>query len=327
MTDEGADYTSRHVRQVLTGLGVGHTVLPPYSPDLKPFIERFIGTLSRDLFTQLPGFTGHNVAQAQKLRNRKSFAARRGQGPVATFRCELTPEELQARIDGWCENVYGREPHSGLSGMSPYLKAASWNGERMSVDPRALDILLAEPVSGGRTRTVQKGGLHVEGGIYIAAELGPLVGERVHVRRDPADYGRVYVFEIGPNDTMAAFVCIAEDPVRTGIDREEVAREARRLAREADKEARKWARDLARARQPVKAIDDVLAHAAAEAESVVAFPAKTETHESDGLAAAAAARDAAEEADAPRERRRTGTGGGSRVLDAMRRFYRENDDE
>ena len=168
------------------------------------------------------------------------------------------------------------------------------------MDPRALDILLAEPVSGGGTRTVQKDGLHVEGGIYIAAELGPLVGERVQVRRDPADYGRVYVFQIGPNDTMGAFVCIAEDPVRTGVDREEVAREARRLAREADKEARKWARDLAEgppAGQPRSTT--CWRMAAAEAESVIAFPAKTEKHESDGVAAAVAAQDAADAADTP----------------------------
>lgn len=296
-TDEGADYTSRHLRHALLDLGVGHEVLPPYSPDLKPFIERFIGTLSRDLLTQLPGFTGHNVAQAAKLRARKSFAARRGEQPVATFKCSLTPEELQEKVDAWCEHVYGREAHSGL-GVSPFEKAASWNGERRAVDERSLDALLAQPVDHGGTRIVQKDGLHVEGGIYIAAELGPLVGERVHVRREPADYGRVYVFEIAANDALGRFVCIAEDPLRTGIDRQEVARQAKRLAREADREARKWARDLAKSRAPGAAIDDVLAHAAAEAQSVVAFPAPAEEHTTEAIEAAAEAADALDDAEA-----------------------------
>ena len=318
-TDEGSDYTSRHLRHALLDLGVGHEVLPPYSPDLKPFIERVIGTISRDLFSQLPGFTGHNVAEAAKLRARKSFAARRGEQPVATFKCSLTPEQLQERIDAWCEHVYGREEHSGLAGMSPFAKAASWAGERRAVDERALDALLAEPVSGGGTRTVQKTGLDVEGGTYIAAELGPLVGERVHVRREPADYGRVYVFEIGPNDALGPFVCIAEDPLRTGIDRQEVARQAKRLAREADREARKWARDLARDRSPATAIDDVLAHAAAASEQLVAFPAPAERHESQSIAAAAEAADALAEADAP-EPRKTGT---VAHIDVLKKFYLE----
>ena len=318
-TDEGADYTSRHLRHVFLDLGVGHVVLPPYSPDQKPFIERFIGTLARDLLTQLPGFTGHNVAQAAKLRARKSFAARRGEQPVATFKCSLTPEELQEKIDAWCEHIYGREVHSGL-GVSPYLKAASWNGERRAVDERSLDALLAEPVQGRPWRTVQKDGLHADAGIYIAAELGPLVGERVHVRREPSDYGRVYVFEIAANDALGPFVCIAEDPLRTGIDREEVAREAKRLAREADREARKWARDLAKSRSPATAIDDVLAHAAAGAQAVVAFPAPAETHTTEAIEAAAGAADALDhaEAEAPPERRAAVS-----HIDLYKQFYRE----
>jgi len=317
-TDEGADYTSRHLRRVFVDLKVGHEVLPPYSPELKPFIERFIGTLARDLLTQLPGFTGHNVAQAAKLRARKSFAARRGEQPVATFKCSLTPGELQEKIDAWCEHVYGRESHSGL-GVSPFERAASWNGERRAVDERSLDALLAEPVQGRPWRTVQKDGLHADSGIYIAAELGPLVGERVHVRREPADYGRVYVFQFVDEERAGPFVCIAEDPARTGVDREEVAREAKRLAREADREARKWARDLAKSRSPATAIDDVLAHAAAGAQAVVAFPAPAETHTTEMIEASAEAADALDEADAdalPARRAAVSH------IDILKQFYR-----
>ena len=305
-TDEGSDYTSRHVRRVFLDLGIGHQVLPPYSPDKKPFIERFIGTLSRDLFSQLPGFAGHSVADREKIRGRKSFAARRGEDIRAAFGCGLTPEQLQARIDSWCETLYGREPHAGLAGLSPFEQAASWAGERRRVDERALDALLAEPVAGGGGRVVNKDGLSVEGGVYIAAELGLHMREKVQVRRDPADYGRVFVF-----DADGAFVCIAEDPLRTGIDRQEVARQAKKLRAEADREARKWARGLAKARQPVAAIDDVLAAAAERAGHVVAFPAPAGEHRSDGLAAAAAAAGAA----APR--------GAASHIDVLKKFYLE----
>ncbi|MDE0335673.1 MAG: transposase family protein, partial [Defluviicoccus sp.] len=75
-TDEGRDYTSRHVVGALADLEIAHDLCPPYTPDAKPFVERAIGTLARDLFAFLPGFSGHDVADAQALRARKSFAAR-----------------------------------------------------------------------------------------------------------------------------------------------------------------------------------------------------------------------------------------------------------
>ena len=54
-TDEGKDYTSRHVLGVLADLEVEHRPCPPYTPEAKPFVERFLGTLTRDLFATLPG--------------------------------------------------------------------------------------------------------------------------------------------------------------------------------------------------------------------------------------------------------------------------------
>ncbi len=97
-TDEGADYTSRHVLGALADLEIAHDPCPPYTPEAKPFVERFIGTISRDLFAFLPGFAGHDVAQAQALRGRRSFAARRGETPAVTLRASLDAEALQARL-------------------------------------------------------------------------------------------------------------------------------------------------------------------------------------------------------------------------------------
>ena len=97
---------------------------PPYTPEAKPFVERFLGTLTRDLFATLPGFSGHDVAQAQALRSRKSFAARRGEDDTVIYGAELTAEALQERCDSWCDAVYGRRPHSGLGGASPFARRA-----------------------------------------------------------------------------------------------------------------------------------------------------------------------------------------------------------
>ena len=127
-TDEGADYTSRHVVGVIADLELGHDICPPFAPDAKPFVERVIKTIAHDLFANLPGFTGHNVADAQALRARKSFAARQGEDKCETFRVALSAEELQAYLDRWCDDLYGREPHDGLGGLSPFERVRSWTG-------------------------------------------------------------------------------------------------------------------------------------------------------------------------------------------------------
>ena len=149
-TDEGNDYTSRHVLGVLADLEIEHRPCPPYTPEAKPFVERFLGTLTGDLFATLPGFSGHDVAQAQVLRSRKSFAARCGEDDAEIYGATLTAEELQERCDTWCDAVYGRRPHTGLGGASPFARRASWaEPVRRVHDERALDALLAEPAGGG----------------------------------------------------------------------------------------------------------------------------------------------------------------------------------
>ncbi len=326
VSDEGRDYTSRHLRRIYADLGVAHHILPPYSPDKKPFIERFIGTLSRDLFTQLPGFAGHNVADARRLRDRRSFAARRGEDRIETFRCSLSPEQLQTRIDEWCEDIYGREPHSGIDGQSPFEKAASWKGERRRVDERSLDVLLAPPAGDG-VRMVGKKGIRVGGAVFIAAELGWHMGERVHVRQDPASPDRIFVFtlEDRPDVPAGSFICVAEDPGRTGADRQRIAAGAKANWRARSRQERKHARDLARTHDPAGVIDAVLERARQDASRVVALPFRGSGHSTHEIAAAASAQAAAEKADAERTGDQTGDRDGRKVLfDAMRKIYGEN---
>ena len=84
-------------------------------------------------------------------------------------------------------------------------------------DERALDALLAEPAGGG-WRTVRKAGVRLDNADYIAGELGLLVGERVGIRRDPADPDQIFVYR-----EDGTFICVAEDPGRTGADRAAIA--------------------------------------------------------------------------------------------------------
>ena len=151
--------------------------------------------------------------------------------------------------------------------MTPRLRVASWTGEvRAIADVRALNALLA-PAARNGTRVLSRKGLQVGGRCYIAPELGPGVGERVGVREDAADPARLHVFAAD-----GRFICLAGDPARTGIAVGPVAREARALADAVDREARRRARDLERRYRPERAMDDILAAAAAGSDQVVTFP-------------------------------------------------------
>ena len=298
-TDEGADYTSRHVVGVIADLELDHDICPPFAPDAKPFVERVIKTISHDLFANLPGFTGHNVADAQALRARKSYAARQGADKCEAFRVALSAEELQAYLDRWCDDLYGREPHDGLSGLSPFERFHSWTGPIKRIgDERALDALLAAPVGGG-SRTVGKGGIRLDNVDYIAGPLGGIVGERVIVRRDPADLDRLFVYLPVPEapERPGEFVCVAVDPARTGADRIATAAAMKRAYNDRSREARAHARDLAKRHKPERAMADVLAKALEDSERVVALPRKGETHETPALREAARAAEAADKAD------------------------------
>ncbi len=89
-TDGGKDYVSTHLRRVLQDLGIAHDICPPYTPEAKPHIERWLGTVARDLFAFLPGFIGHSVADRKRIEAHKSMAERRGEDLRETFHVDLT---------------------------------------------------------------------------------------------------------------------------------------------------------------------------------------------------------------------------------------------
>ena len=108
--------------------------------------------------------------------------------------------------------------------------------------------------------------------------------------------------------------------MRTGIDRAEVAARAKASANQVDKAARQWARELQREHRPETAMDDVLRHADAEAQRIVALPRKGETHDPAALIEAGRAADAAKAADAPAA---PPPAGRRKVVAAVRRLYLE----
>jgi transposase InsO family protein len=294
-TDNGSDFVSEHVQRVLARLEIEHWRATVGAPEQKPFIERFFKTFSHGLLKLLGGYVGHDVASRQKIESRKSFISRlfdRNSG-ARPIQASLTAQELQAFCDNWCAGYHNR-PHDGIS-TTPALRALGWTGAVRRIDDvRALDVLLAPLAGGNGMRTVTKKGIRVENGLFIAPQLGDLVGETVECRQDPTDAGRIYVF-----DGAREFVCIAEDPERTGISREEIAEEARRQTKtlrglniSALKDKRR--RVLP---EPDQLVRDIVARRAAS--SVIAFPRNSERHDTPALHEAGRASRAEEAPVAP----------------------------
>ena len=265
--DNGKDYTSNHFESICLNLGINMEIVPPFSGDCKPHVERVFGTLSRELFEQIPGYIGHNVAQREELQARKSFADK--VRSIEKWREEqrlksdeekkawrdawkikkenlglelgilMSADELQQWCDRWANNMYEQRVHKGIK-TSPIQK---WNEQSVPVksipDERMLDMLLGESV----TRRVGKKGIAYDGCQYAHIDLVELTGEYVYVMA-PEDLGYILVY-----DKNMRFVCIAEDLEHMGENRWQV--------RKAKKKSLQLMRQLNKIVKEAEAINDV----------------------------------------------------------------------
>lgn len=281
-TDNGSDFIARTTQRLFAALAIEHEKSAPFSPEQKGHVERAIGTMQRGLMRTLEGFIGHSVADRKVIEGRKAFSARLGEAAEDMFEIKLSAGELQKRADDWCADVYGRAPHSGLKGQTPFAVAAMSNARiRRIEDVRALDMLLAPVAGKDGLRTVTKTGLRIDGAHYMAGFLN--VGETVLVRMDEADMGRVYVYK----QDGETYLGEAISPELAGIDPAKaiaaVKAEQKRLITDKMDEVRRTARKI-------KASDFAPAihrQSLIDAGTLVEFPKQTAVHETPALAAAA----------------------------------------
>lgn len=295
-TDNGSDYTALYTERVYDGLDIAHELCPPFQPWHKPHVERFFGTFARDLVELLPGYIGHSVAERSAIEARKSFADRlMKRGEVVEIR--MTGAELQAFCDQWVDTIYHRAPHEGLGQRTPWeMRAEHAHQVRTIADERALDVLLAEAPGRDGRRTVQKKGIKLDEGWFIAPELEAWVGQEVHVRYDPIhhDLGTVYVFGAGAGGEQ--FICLAQNPDRTGVDRRDVAVKGKQLQRDRVQAERKALRAAAKKVGVDQVVDEILRERATAAGKLAQLPVRARAvHTSPGLQAAGQAAQAAQQ--------------------------------
>lgn len=269
-TDNGQDYVARAVKLAFAALEIDHALCEPFTPEGKPFVERFIGTLQHSLFPTLPGFTGHNVAEAQALRARKRFAERLGVDDDECFAVELSGAELQANIDAWLERYHAR-PHASLgcspNEMAARLAAGEGRARRAVPEIRTLDICLM-PLSGNAMPMITKKGIAVEGTHFIADWMGPRIGLPVLVRLDPLDMGVIHCFD----PATQAYLGEGEAPERLGKNRQAVAVAAKARQRVIDREQLRAARDAKRDQAPRRLVDALSAEQINTEAALAALP-------------------------------------------------------
>ena len=217
--DNGKDYVSRHIQAITNSLEIETPELNKYAPEEKPFIERFFGTMTRQLEELLPGYVGHSVAERQAIRERATWGAKimkrskKGE-PRRAVEIPLTMRELQLMIDEWLI-AYEHRVHGGLEGALKGKSPRDASRECLKRpakidDERVLDILLA-PVGKGHA-TVQKKGIFTGGGKFIADELVNHIGRKILPRHDLDDAGTIHVFDF----ESGKFICKATDEALKG---------------------------------------------------------------------------------------------------------------
>lgn len=280
VTDNGKDYVANHMMQLWNGLDITPLTLPPFRPDLKPFIERLYGSFSHSLLTLLPGYTGHNVASRQRIRERKTFA-KRFMSHDEEIELNVTQAELQKFCDDWCNAFYAHKPHAGLKGRTPFEVAAQVPdiAIRRIVDERALDILLLPMAPGSQGwRTVGKGAVRAGSRKFQAPELGGLEGKMVQVRLDETDAGVGYLFA-----DDGTFVCRAVDHDLLGIQLNEVAAHRRNRQAQAMRESSKVLKEASKNANLKNIAQEIMQERVETAAKKVAMPHAYSEYTSDGL--------------------------------------------
>lgn len=286
--DNGKEFVNQRILLGCRAFHIAVDIVPPYSGDRKPFVERAHRTLSDEVFPLLETYTGRNVAERQSLREEATFSVRGRETARATAN-GLSRDELQQVIDDWSIAYHNRK-HSSL-GCSPNVMAARHRGAWTRLDPEQYPLLalhFARPAGRG-VATVGKEGLRIAGYDYHAPELAlpKFSGQRVSVREHPTDAGRVMVYEAEDQ-----FLCIAVNPELAGVDRAELAAICRATFESARKELGRRRREFKRNSPSVQKLAVDSWRREADGHRNLRVLADIQPHEAPGLVAAQQAHDA-----------------------------------
>lgn len=287
-TDNGKDYTSIYLQSVIGALEVNHELCTPFTPTEKPHIERFLGTFNHSFVEYLRGFVGHSVAERQSIRAREILKDAPEKAELKVVSLSATLADFQRFCDQWID-WYLQQPHQGLGGKRPLDMLGAQ--KTVTINPRALDVLLMKAPGGEGKRIVQKKGVQVgrlEDGKtawFIGDWIGNpgVIGSTVYVRLDACDLGTIYLYKDSLAKNYLGSAACAE---LVDIDRKVVAMKAKHKA--------KLVRTGVSARNAVAkkfkqlntTYQQVLDDASERMANVLLFPGQSEDHQSAAIESA-----------------------------------------
>jgi putative transposase len=258
-TDRGSGFINLAVKGALDALGIEHVPVLPGSGDLKPFVERLFGTVQRARVELLPGYVGHSVADAQRLRGKAKKDSGRAQ-----IDAQISDEELQSVLDNYVNGVYHVRHHSGIA-MSPMARWASSPVLSAAAPPDDVLLIAFSKLIG--PATVTKRGLRFKGQNHWSPALVPFMGQTITIRRDEYDLGALFVF-----DDNGRYICTAINHMRSGMSEMQFAVAKRAEANKLHAIARDDVRAKMRTYSPEKARGALFLQDAASAANVTMLP-------------------------------------------------------
>lgn len=193
IVDNGKEFIGRDLRDACLSLGVELDQMPLQTPQFKAAVERMFGTLNTGLVHTLPGTTFSNFYQ-------------KGDYNSQELAC-IDLQNLNKLFHIFLLDVYAENFHRGLEDIpAQRWKKATQNGffPRLPASAEELSVLLGRVAY----RNVTAHGVQLFSLFYNAPELGnlrlQLKDEKTRVKYDPADLGRIYVFDPGNNVYLEA---------------------------------------------------------------------------------------------------------------------------
>lgn len=185
-TDAGADFTSSHIEQVASRFGI--VLCLRRRPAEGGIVERPFGTLNRDFFASLPGYT--------------TAVAKPHQSAIQAEAC-LTLEQLEGLLIRYIVDNYNQQIDARDRQQS---RIERWRAGQMAqgIPPseRDLDLLLMRQ---HRRRVYQGGYLRFANLVYRGEYLAGYAGAEVILRYDPRDITTVLVYQSqGQSDVFLA---------------------------------------------------------------------------------------------------------------------------
>lgn len=231
LLDNGKEYRSKTFEYTCARLKIEQRFTAPYSGWQKPHIERFFGTLTRDLFEELPGYIGHDVSDRKQLQSQETYQekidararavelmkhgnaaakklAKAQKEMDAYIPTTISRDDLERYIDSWIIK-YETRHHRGIKETPIERWSNSGMMPKKISDTRVLDVL----VGLSEKKRITKKGITWNGLSYWHDIFYDRVKESAWALSDD-ELGYLYVYDLDMK-----FLCRAENAEMLGKSR------------------------------------------------------------------------------------------------------------